>query len=62
VQSVTTVRRAIGGVPGGSETRYQVTVRMHDGRLRKVETRTAPPVGKAVILRKGVLRPADGRP
>jgi len=54
VQSVAAVQRA-------GATRYQVTVRMRDGRLRQVETRIAPPIGKAVILRNGVLRPIDRR-
>ena len=54
VQSVAAVQRA-------GATRYQVTVRLRDGRLRRVETRIAPPIGKAVTLRNGVLRPIDRR-
>lgn len=62
----------IGAVGGGylgntveqrtrTVTAYQVHVRMADGSIRTVETRTAPPVGKAVVVKGQVLRPADGR-
>ena len=67
-----TAATVIGVVGGGyaghtiekrtrTETRYQVSVRMDDGRLRTVETRTAPPIGKPVTLQGQVLKPADGR-
>ena len=65
----TTVIGAVGGGFAGNAvekhvrkvTVYQVAVRMDNGSLRTVETKTAPPIGKPVTLRKGVLRPADGR-
>lgn len=68
-RAAATVLGAVGGGYAGhvaeghvrTETRYQVRVRMADGSLRTVETRTAPPLGKSVTLRDGVLRPADGR-
>ncbi len=68
-RTAATVLGAVGGGYAGhvaeghvrTETRYQVRVRMADGSLRTVETRTAPPLGKPVTLRDGVLRPADGR-
>ena len=64
----TTVLGAVGGGFAGNAvekhvrkvTVYQVAVRMDNGSLRTVETKTAPPIGKAVTLRKGLLRPADG--
>lgn len=69
-RTLATVAGAVGGGFAGNEvekrthteTLYQVRVRMDNGSLRTVETRTAPPVGKAVTLKGGVLRPADGRP
>ncbi len=68
-RAATTVIGAVGGGFAGNAiekhmhkvTVYQVSVRMQDGSLRTVETKTAPPIGKAVTLRKGLLRPADGR-
>ena len=65
----TTVLGAVGGGFAGNEvekhvrtvTVYEVAVRMDNGTLRTVETKTAPPIGKPVTLRKGLLRPADGR-
>ncbi|MGI4779412.1 MAG: glycine zipper 2TM domain-containing protein [Janthinobacterium lividum] len=68
-RAAATVLGAVGGGYAGhvvegrvrTETRYQVRVRMADGSMRTVETRTAPPLGKPVTLRNGVLRPADGR-
>ncbi|MBJ2155926.1 glycine zipper 2TM domain-containing protein [Variovorax sp. IB41] len=65
----TTVLGAVGGGFAGNEvekhvrtvTVYEVAVRMDNGSLRTVETKTAPPIGKPVTLRKGLLRPADGR-
>ncbi|MGJ7488279.1 glycine zipper 2TM domain-containing protein [Variovorax sp. LT2P21] len=68
-RTAATVIGAVGGGYAGhtiekrtrTETRYQVSVRMDDGRLRTVETRTAPPIGKPVTLQGDVLRPADGR-
>ena len=68
-RTAATVIGAVGGGYAGhtiekrtrTETRYQVSVRMDDGRLRTVETRTAPPIGKPVTLQGQVLRPADGR-
>lgn len=68
-RTAATVLGAVGGGYAGhvvegrvrTETRYQVRVRMADGSMRTVETRTAPPLGKPVTLRNGVLRPADGR-
>ncbi|MCR6479034.1 glycine zipper 2TM domain-containing protein [Variovorax sp. ZS18.2.2] len=64
----TTVLGAVGGGFAGNAvekhvrkvTVYQVAVRMDNGSLRTVETKTAPPIGKPVTLRKGLLRPADG--
>ncbi|RUR66824.1 glycine zipper 2TM domain-containing protein [Variovorax guangxiensis] len=64
----TTVLGAVGGGFAGNAiekhvrtvTVYEVGVRMDDGRLRTVETKTAPPIGKPVTLQRGVLRPADG--
>ena len=68
-RTAATVIGAVGGGYAGhtiekrtrTETRYQVSVRMDDGRLRTVETRTAPPIGKPVTLQGQVLKPADGR-
>ena len=68
-RTAATVLGAVGGGYAGhtiekrtrTETRYEVSVRMDDGRLRTVETRTAPPIGKPVTLKGQVLRPADGR-
>ena len=68
-RTAATVIGAVGGGYAGhtieqrtrKETRYQVSVRMDDGRLRTVETRTAPPIGKPVTLQGQVLKPADGR-
>ena len=68
-RTAATVIGAVGGGYAGhtiekrtrTETRYQVSVRMDDGRLRTVETQTAPPIGKPVTLQGNVLRPADGR-
>ncbi|MGJ7518987.1 glycine zipper 2TM domain-containing protein [Variovorax sp. LT1P1] len=68
-RTAATVIGAVGGGYAGhtiekrtrTETSYQVSVRMDDGRLRTVETRTAPPIGKPVTLQGNVLRPADGR-
>jgi outer membrane lipoprotein SlyB len=68
-RTAATVIGAVGGGYAGhtieqrvrTETRYQVRVRMDDGSLRTVETRTAPPIGKAVTLKGQVLRPAEGR-
>ena len=68
-RTVATVIGAVGGGYAGhtiekrtrTETRYQVSVRMDDGRLRTVETQTAPPIGKPVVVEGRVLRPADGR-
>jgi len=65
----TTVLGAVGGGFAGNAvekhvrkvTVYQVAVRMDNGSLRTVETKTAPPIGKPVTLRNGLLRPADGR-
>jgi hypothetical protein len=34
---------------------------MHNGTLRTVETKTAQPIGKPVTLKRGLLRPVDGR-
>ena len=66
-RTAATVIGAVGGGLVGNEvekrtrtvTRYQVAVRMDDGTLRSVETGSAPPVGKAVMLKNGVLRPVD---
>ena len=68
-RTAATVIGAVGGGYAGhtiekrtrTETRYQVSVRMDDGRLRTVETQTAPPIGKPVVVEGRVLRPADGR-
>jgi uncharacterized protein YcfJ len=68
-RAATTVLGAVGGGFAGNEiekhvrtvTVYEVAVRMDNGALRTVETKSAPPVGKPVTLRRGVLRPADGR-
>lgn len=68
-RTATTVLGAVGGGFAGNAiekhvrtvTVYQVGVRMQNGTLRTVETKTAPPIGKPVTLRGGVLRPADGR-
>ena len=67
-RTLATVAGAVGGGFAGNEvekrthtqTVYRVSVRMEDGRLRTVETATAPPIGKAVTLKNNVLRPADG--
>lgn len=67
-----TAATVIGAVGGGylgntveqrtrTVTAYQVRVRMADGSMRTVETRTAPPIGKVVVVEGQVLRPADGR-
>ncbi len=67
-----TAATVIGAVGGGylgntveqrtrTVTAYQVHVRMADGSMRTLETRTAPPIGKAVVVDGQVLRPADGR-
>lgn len=69
---VRTAATVIGAVGGGylgntveqrtrTVTAYQVRVRMADGSMRTVETRTAPLIGKAVVVEGQVLRPADGR-
>jgi uncharacterized protein YcfJ len=68
-RAATTVLGAVGGGFAGNAvekhvrrvTVYQVNVRMDNGKLRTVETKTAPPIGKAVTLKGGVLRPANGR-
>ncbi|MDM0090715.1 MULTISPECIES: glycine zipper 2TM domain-containing protein [unclassified Variovorax] len=68
-RTAATVIGAVGGGYAGNEiekrtrteTFYQVRVRMDNGALRTVETRTAPPIGKPVTLKGQVLRPADGR-
>ena len=68
-RAATTVLGAVGGGFAGNAiekhvrtvTVYEVGVRMDNGSLRTVETRSAPPIGKPVTLRRGVLRPADGR-
>jgi hypothetical protein len=65
----TTVLGAVGGGFAGNAvekhvrkvTVYQVGVRMQNGTLRTVETKTAPPIGKPVTLKGNQLRPADGR-
>lgn len=64
----TTVLGAVGGGFAGNAiekhvrkvTVYEVGVRMDNGALRTVETKTAPPIGKPVTLRRGLLSPADG--
>jgi outer membrane lipoprotein SlyB len=68
-RAATTVLGAVGGGFAGNAvekhvrrvTVYQVSVRMDNGKLRTIETKTAPPIGKAVTLKAGVLRPANGR-
>ncbi|MFM9923947.1 glycine zipper 2TM domain-containing protein [Variovorax sp. H27-G14] len=65
----TTVLGAVGGGFAGNEiekrvhtvTVYEVAVRMDNGSVRTVETKSAPPLGKPVTLKRGVLRPVDGR-
>jgi outer membrane lipoprotein SlyB len=67
-RAATTVLGAVGGGFAGNEiekhvrtvTVYEVAVRMDNGTLRTAETKTAPPIGKPVTLRRGLLRPADG--
>jgi outer membrane lipoprotein SlyB len=67
-RTAATVLGAVGGGFAGNsiekhvhtKTVYDVSVRMQDGSLRRVETNTAPPIGKAVTLRGNVLQPADG--
>lgn len=67
-RTATTVLGAVGGGFAGNEiekrvrtvTMYEVAVRMDNGTLRTAETKTAPPIGKPVTLKRGVLRPADG--
>lgn len=66
-RTATTVLGAVGGGFAGNAiekhvrtvTVYQVSVRMDNGALRTVETKTAPPVGQPVTLKRGVLRPAE---
>lgn len=68
-RAATTVLGAVGGGFAGNEiekhvrtvTVYEVAVRMDNGTLRTAETKSAPPIGKPVTLKRGVLRPADGR-
>lgn len=68
-RTAATVLGAVGGGFAGNsiekhthtKTVYDVSVRMQDGSVRRVETSTAPPIGKAVTLKGNVLRPADGR-
>jgi hypothetical protein len=68
-RAATTVLGAVGGGFAGNEiekhvrtvTVYEVAVRMDNGTLRTVETKSAPPIGKPVTLKRGVLRPVDGR-
>lgn len=66
-RTLATVAGAVGGGFAGNEiekrthTETVYRVRMDNGTLRTVETATAPPVGKAVILKNNVLRPADGK-
>lgn len=68
-RAATTVLGAVGGGFAGNEiekhvrtvTVYEVAVRMDNGTVRTVETKSAPPIGKPVTLRRGVLRPVDGR-
>ncbi|MFH0132776.1 glycine zipper 2TM domain-containing protein [Variovorax sp. VaC1] len=68
-RAATTVLGAVGGGFAGNAiekhvrtvTVYEVGVRMQNGTLRTVETRSAPPIGKPVILKGNQLRPADGR-
>ncbi|WP_398494920.1 glycine zipper 2TM domain-containing protein [Variovorax sp.] len=67
-RTAATVLGAVGGGYAGNEiekrthtvTVYQVGVRMDNGTLRSVETRSAPPIGKAVRLKGHTLSPADG--
>lgn len=67
-RAATTVLGAVGGGFAGNAiekhvrtvTVYEVGVRMQNGTLRTVETRSAPPIGKPVILKGNQLRPADG--
>jgi len=67
-RTAATVLGAVGGGFAGNsiekhthtKTVYEVSVRMQDGSLRRVETSTAPPIGKAVTLKGNVLQPADG--
>jgi uncharacterized protein YcfJ len=67
-RTATTVLGAVGGGFAGNAiekhvrtvTVYEVGVRMQNGSLRTVETKTAPPIGKPVTLKGGVLRPANG--
>jgi outer membrane lipoprotein SlyB len=67
-RAVTTIAGAVGGGFAGNAiekhvhkaTVYEVSVRMQNGTLRTVETKTAPPIGKPVTLKGGLLRPADG--
>ncbi len=67
-RAATTVLGAVGGGFAGNEiekhvrtvTVYEVAVRMDNGSVRTVETKSAPPLGKAVTLKRGVLHPADG--
>jgi outer membrane lipoprotein SlyB len=69
-RTAATILGAVGGGLAGNEvekrthtvTVYEVDVRMQNGALRHVETSTAPPVGKAVTLQSGVLKPADANP
>ncbi|MGJ7613053.1 MULTISPECIES: glycine zipper 2TM domain-containing protein [unclassified Variovorax] len=68
-RAATTVLGAVGGGFAGNEiekhvrtvTVYEVAVRMDNGTVRTVETKSAPPIGKPVTLKRGVLRPVDGR-
>ena len=68
-RAAATVLGAVGGGYVGNTiekrtrtvTRYEVAVRMDNGRLRTVETRHAPPIGQPVTLKGGVLRPAADR-
>ena len=67
-RTAATVLGAVGGGFAGNtierrthmKTFYEVSVRMQDGSLRRVETSSAPPIGKAVTLKGKVLQPADG--
>lgn len=67
-RAATTVLGAVGGGFAGNEiekhvrtvTVYEVAVRMDNGTVRTVETKSAPPLGKPVTLKRGVLRPVDG--
>ena len=68
-RAATTVLGAVGGGFAGNAierhvrtvTVYEVGVRMENGSMRTVETRSAPPIGKPVTLKGNVLRPANGR-